>query len=591
MDKRTIVRIELILLACLATLVIFRVFRGLPALDGEVTLSEIGRGDLEHQAFRIEEPTRVNITALGSLESKDANRSADAVMAAYPWIVRRSDRSLVWRMDPSHSEIEDGTLLRTEESVQLQPGDYDLYFASFGSSRGSSSSHRFFGVRLTDHWTADRKHWQVALKAENGELESLKGTLDSYGPEAMPNVIWTSGTMRDDRTAEQVLSVDEEARVSIYSVGEICDDSDCGDRGTVESLSQDRVIWTMTRDNSRPAGGSKSNFVFDGSIELKPGLYRVSYSTDGGHAYGRWFGNPPYDPAAWGLTLYAADRRTADRVHPFDVWEERTPIIELAPAGNDARLEQAFEVNETVDVLLYAMGEVHGDQEYDYGWLENLDTGELVWKMSAGKVQHAGGSSDNSIGEGVVRLEPGKYVLHYQSDDSHAWDSWLRRAPEHPERWGITMFPVLKDVGHSVTVLAETVPMASREETHDVSGPEIFSMVPAGNEQSYSASVEFDEAVRLHIRAIGEVSQFGAYDYGWIRNDADGEEIWRMTRSNTLPAGGDERYRLFDDIIKLEPGRYTIHFETDESHAYGDFREAAPDFQQDYGMRVVRLTN
>lgn len=588
MDKNKIVRIELALLAVLAVLLVLRVFRGLPALDGEVTMSDIDRADLVHDSFVLSEQAVVNIVAFGSMESATNARSASMEMAAYPWIMRRSDRTMVWKMDPAHSEVVEGTLLKTEYDVTLDAGTYDLYYASYGSSRSSSRNRGFLGVRLNDHWTGDRKQWQVALKASNGQLTEVSGeSISAYGPESIPNLVWTSGTMRDRKKTEQILVVDQDVDVSIYSIGEICAETRCGDYGVLENLATGKEVWRLTKENSRPAGGSASNFVFDDVVSLERGMYRASYATDPAHAYGRWHGNPPYDPTAWGMTLFASNERDAAKIRTFDVWEELKPVVKLAPAGSDVDFVQSFDVVSTTDVFLFSMGEIDGESRYDYGWLDNRETGETVWSMATAGTRHAGGNADNTIAEGYVRLVPGKYALHYKSDDSHAYGDWNRSKPDHEERWGITMFPISDNATEAIKLVATESVQKTRAESHDVAGEVIFSMLNATNDQSQFRTVDFDEEVRLHIRAIGEISQSGEYDYGWIVDELSNATVWKMTRRNTIPAGGDERFRMFDDFLEIGPGEFSIHYETDDSYSFGDFRDSSPDFPNDYGMKVV----
>ncbi len=591
MNKKKIVRVELLLLAVLAVLVVSRVFQGLPTLDGEVTINDISRADLEHKAFEVLDAADVTIVAFGSLEDANYSRSSEAPMAAYPWIIRRSDRKLVWKMDPANAAVQEGgMLLRAENTVSLEPGLYDLYYATFGSSKNSARDRRLFGVRLGEHWTADRKRWQVALRAESGSISAIRDEDDTIGPENMDNVIWASGPMRNRKHADEIVAVDSPVEVSIYSIGEICSDSACGDYGMIENVATGDVVWRLTENNSKPAGGSASNFVYDGTITLDSGIYRLSYHTDAGHAYRSWHGNPPFDPAAWGMTVYSTDEKASGNVRPFDIWAEREPAVKLAPARNSATFEQTFTVTETTDILVYGMGEIDGNNRYDYGWLDNLDNGEVVWSMNEDNVRRAGGSRDNSVAEEYLTLEAGRYSLNYVSDDSHSYGSWERDKPDHEERWGVTLFS-LSDAESSTILITESAskPQA-RGETHTVKGKEVFAMLRAGNNQSEDAKIELISSSRLHIRAIGEISQSGEYDFGWIRQEPSGTIVWKMDRTNTISAGGDERFRLFDGIVTMEEGSYSIHFETDESHAYGDFRDASPDFQSDYGMRVVLLS-
>jgi hypothetical protein len=78
---------------------------------------------------------------------------------------------------------------------------------------------------------------------------------------------------------------------------------------------------------------------------------------------------------------------------------------------------------------------------YDYGWIENAETGETVWEMTYRKTTHAGGASKNRIFDGAIRLPAGRYELRYESDGSHAYGDWNADPPDDPEGWGITVLP------------------------------------------------------------------------------------------------------------------------------------------------------
>ena len=68
--------------------------------------------------------------------------------------------------------------------------------------------------------------------------------------------------------------------------------------------AEGNTAWEMTRGNTRWAGGSQKNRLFDGTVSLPAGTYTAYYETDGSHAYGAWDQPPPNDPEAWGVTIW-----------------------------------------------------------------------------------------------------------------------------------------------------------------------------------------------------------------------------------------------------------------------------------------------
>ena len=49
----------------------------------------------------------------------------------------------------------------------------------------------------------------------------------------------------------------------------------------------------------------------------------------------------------------------------------------------------------------------------------------------------AGGASKNRLYQGTLELDAGSYVLHYRTDDSHAYRDWNATPPDDPEAWGV----------------------------------------------------------------------------------------------------------------------------------------------------------
>lgn len=88
---------------------------------------------------------------------------------------------------------------------------------------------------------------------------------------------------------------------------------------------------------------------------------------------------------------------------------------------------------------IFAIGEGTGGQMYDYGWIENAETGKAVWEMKEPETRHAGGASKNRQIDTVIRLPAGKYKLHYKSDDSHSFDNWNALPPDI-SFWGIALY-------------------------------------------------------------------------------------------------------------------------------------------------------
>ena len=61
-----------------------------------------------------------------------------------------------------------------------------------------------------------------------------------------------------------------------------------------------------------------------------------------------------------------------------------------------------------------------------------------------------------------------------------------------------------------------------------------------------------------------------------------------MTYRETEHAGGARKNRLFDRAIRLQAGQYTLVYQSDDSHSFGDWNSEAPDDPFYYGVTVFR---
>jgi len=64
--------------------------------------------------------------------------------------------------------------------------------------------------------------------------------------------------------------------------------------------------------------------------------------------------------------------------------------------------------------------------------------------------------------------------------------------------------------------------------------------------------------------------------------------VWEMSYGDTDHAGGARKNRRCNDEVLFEPGSYEVIFETDGSHAFGDWNAASPADPSGWGIVVRR---
>jgi hypothetical protein len=363
------------------------------------------------------------------------------------------------------------------------------------------------------------------------------------------------------------------------------------------------TLWSLREAGTRWAGGARRNRQADTTLALERGLYRISYLDAGSQAWGQWFGNPPFVPSAWGLTMAAADGASAGAVAALNPWSSLPRLASFSCVGPNADRRVTFTIRDSMDVQVHALGEVTGSTVHDGARLLRWSGGDPspIWEMTADETRHGGGAEKNRIGEATLPLSPGTYTLAYYSDSTHDCTDFNSDPPDNPSRWGATLFVldpgfdlrrVTIDQERTVGAAGEVAEItAATDSTASAQGPAGRTLVRLdrlGNNRTVSAALEMPQEGVVRIYAIGELIPSQRFDYGWITAQ-DGSVLWEMTRANTHPAGGSQKNRAFDGRVRLPAGTHTVHFRTDGQHAYGSFQQPPPDYPEGWGIRVERV--
>lgn len=589
--RRFFSRLLLLVLAGVALFAVVRLASGGDEPGALVALGDdLDPEEVRHAAFEVTAPVRLAVAAVGSFEG-------DTTLGATAWIVRRDSGALVWRMDPKRVARGRGTLATAADTLAFAPGVYDAYYAAFGDplTRPAEEDEGGFLDHLTDlvtrggrAWHGDADRWRFHVTAAAEAERDHARRLDADARDAVedvpagPGVVWATGPVGDYETREYVFEVTAPAAVRLRATGEVRGGRVRDGAALVRLVGAD-TVWAMTPRNTAPAGGSVMNRRADTTLALAPGLYRAVYFTDDEHAYDVWAANPPYVPTAWGLTVTTD---APDRVAALDPWGHLPRIASFSCVGTDEQREDTFVLPDTTHVLLAALGEIIGSTAYDYAVLLRQRPGggspEEVWAMSDENTRPAGGASKNREAEVILALDPATYTLRYVTDGSHDCSDFNDEAPPHPDRWGATLFAL--DPAFDVSRVTRPEPVTGAPIGD---GEVLVQITRVGDDAAREASFSLDAPTDVRVYAVGEMVPSQAYDYGWIE-DEGGDTVWEMTRDNTRWAGGSQKNRLFDGTVSLGPGAYTAHYETDGSHAYGDWDQPPPNDPEAWGITIWR---
>ena len=261
----------------------------------------------------------------------------------------------------------------------------------------------------------------------------------------------------DDVLVETRITTADSLDVIVFAMGELRSDANRYDWGWIERADTGERIWEMTWENSDPAGGDSDNRQAMAILTLPPGSYVAGYQSDGSHSFADFNRSRPRNPERWGLAVFALDpdRLETDRVQVerierptsvvavgsalTDVAEHRF-LARLTGLGDNQDVSSSFELTDTTRVIIQALGEISESSAYDYGWLENEQTGVRVWEMTRQNTTAGGDSDSFRAARTEMMLIPGRYRAHFHTDGSVSYEDYGSDVPYNPEDWGIAIF-------------------------------------------------------------------------------------------------------------------------------------------------------
>lgn len=560
-----------------------------PAL---IEIGDLEPGTVRGRAFTLDRAQAVRIEAAGA-DAETARRIAgrrnligrlvmrfvrtehrfeDETWSANAWILNAETREVVWELRATQPERRGTGLVHFEGTVRLPAGSYEAYYA-------------FYPLAWTeahDGWAWLRGDDAKAYRDLGLRVEASGRSLGAVRPpaEADAATVVSFAQLGDEAHERIGMSVDRAVEVEIRATGEATS-STTYDYGWLVNADTRERVWEFTYEDSEPAGGAEKNRISTTRLRLPAGRYAAFFVTDDSHSPAGWNAPPPWDPAGYGLTIRVVDPadRPALRTFEYEPVPRAQAIVALTGVRDDEYRSQGFTVKRPLGVRIFALGEGSDGDLFDRAWITNATSGAVVWDMDQVHTEHAGGSSKNRLFDGVIRLEPGNYMAHYVSDDSHSTERWNDAPPADRAYWGVTILPASGRL--DTNVIAPYDPDAD---------PDIIARIVGVRDNQVSRrrfTMEQDGAVR--VRALGEGVGEEMVDYAYIQDAASGERVWEMRYADTEHAGGAEKNRVFDGAIRLRAGDYELVYRTDDSHAFGAWNATPPREVDGWGVRLYRV--
>ncbi|TAK54242.1 MAG: hypothetical protein EPO24_13370 [Bacteroidetes bacterium] len=384
-----------------------------------------GENDHVKQGFTLAKPVTIRVYALGEGTGNDE-------FADYGWIVDSRTGKRVWELNGGFGGYAGGARKnkKADETISLPAGEYVLTYVT-------DDSHSF--ADWNDAPPDDPFNYGITLATTS---DSDKTAIKLTDAPEFKNVIAELTRIGNDETRDVSFTLKQETELRVYALGErSLSNRDMADYGWIINARTREKVWTMEEAHSEHAGGASKNRMVDEVITLPKGTYTMFYKTDDSHAYRDWNSSPPVDQKHWGITVMGAGEGFNESVVEKNVSPKRAGlIVQITQVRDDADKREYFKIDKPARVRIYSLGEGQNRQMYDYGWIENARTHEVVWEMTYGMTFHAGGARKNRMVNTTITLEKGEYLLRYVSDDSHSYNDWNTDAPDDPTMWGITVY-------------------------------------------------------------------------------------------------------------------------------------------------------
>jgi hypothetical protein len=312
--------------------------------------------------------------------------------------------------------------------LQLPAGRYAAFFVT-------DDSHS--AEEWNDAPPYDPVVWGLALLAKDPAMRRHVSLFD-YEHVRRADAIVDLTRMRDDSYRATGFTLRAPMEVRIYALGE-GSDGRMHDYGWIIDAETRERVWEMDYRDTEHAGGGEKNRLFEGTVRLAAGSYVAYYVTDDSHGYDDWNSGAPFDREAWGLTVVPVRAGDRGAVLPYEESADPSILAQLTGVRDGDYRQDTFTLDRDAQVRIYALGEGTGGDMYDYGWIKDNRTGQVIWEMSYRMTEHAGGADKNRLVNTVLPLKAGEYTVYFETDGSHSFGDWNDSPPADPASWGITV--------------------------------------------------------------------------------------------------------------------------------------------------------
>ncbi|MCF8412891.1 MAG: hypothetical protein K9G44_05710 [Melioribacteraceae bacterium] len=353
------------------------------------------------------------------------------------------------------------------------------------------------------------------------------------------------------------------------------------------------IVWTaLDRDFEEELSDIAGLIDFEAELDLKKGNYEAYYvGIDNNYYYkmnnfnGIWnklFGSRKRNFRASNIDDLFMTLRTSgavmnkrDSEEFIDDYVDKA-IVSFIRVRDGEYLKEGFSLTKETKLKVYSVGEGQRKNVYDYAWIYDVKNNKRVWSMNDNYPDWAGGAEKNILVRETITLPAGSYRVHYVTDDSHSFERWNALPPDDPQFWGVVVSLVNESDRANVKPFKEV----------DVVKP-LIELIRIGDDEFVSQGLKLDKDMDIRILCLGEgPSKDNMVDAGWIINAETRKSIWDMRGNWTDHAGGADKNRMVDEVIKLKKGSYIVYYSSDGSHSFEEWNSTPPYERERWGITI-----
>ena len=273
-----------------------------------VDIRDLGTEEHRVAGFVLTSPQDVKITAVGAEPwpdrlrergDEDWQNDEQTTWPAAAWILDAKTRTVVWDLRAVESRRESNGLRRFYGTLHLPAGTYEAHYASYVSSGGSFAVAE--GSSFSDLIRMARRAKEGGPYVQNDAYKEFALNITGNGESASDDQLEEARKAfnataivrvrpEHNGTERRGFELTRTTAVDVYAVGELRrgDNTDAFDYGWIVNADTRKRIWTMTYDDTDPAGGASKNRVAHETLQLKPGRYVAYFASDETHGPDEW---------------------------------------------------------------------------------------------------------------------------------------------------------------------------------------------------------------------------------------------------------------------------------------------------------------